>query len=618
MANYLRRRNPGYSPDHFKSFDEEWSTEKTNEVFFSFARLHLDQLSEAGWVTAGSWALGCISDCDLPRLLNGNPYVLDCSAADQYHLRQIDAFFGKRQDINVGVDRRAAAWEKFQQAERSCEAVNACFRAWMQGRFQFRPAVEGVIHAAQLKISKALAVRFPDGAPALADIPVRFGPGASTKVRKAKACLAVKAGNVPSCSANFHELDEAYRHIGFAETGSGLLVDVSTSVLSFVPKNALVDRAICTEPELNGLYQLGLGDLLADVLRDIGQDIRDQRRNQRAALYASLSGLLATIDLSSASDTVSRQLIWALFPSDWADLFDRLRSAECYYESGGIMQMQKLSSMGNGFTFPVETLVFWAISSAVGDKYKTRYGKKIEVYGDDIIVPSACVGELMSTLTDLGFRVNPSKSFWTGDFRESCGADYVLGINVRPAYFDGPLTGADVFRLHNFYASRGLYYMASLCEQLLHPCIRLRGPKGYGDGHLHCKYWVSQRPARADETGDSTFSFQTWTYKPKMLEWDIARRYLADTPRPGPQWYRRLNRTASERKFIPFQTKAYFRVKRLATYTAYARAQDASNFLGSIRSDGNVSVRYANGRPVLVYGRDLSEWALETDRKSVV
>jgi len=81
-----------------------------------------------------------------------------------------------------------------------------------------------------------------------------------------------------------------------------------------------------------------------------GVNLRDQSVNQRYALLGSIDGSLATIDLSSASDTVSYALVMSLLPSGWFDLLDLFRS-ECVEVPGGVIELEKFSSMGNAYTF---------------------------------------------------------------------------------------------------------------------------------------------------------------------------------------------------------------------------------------------------------------------------
>jgi len=126
-------------------------------------------------------------------------------------------------------------------------------------------------------------------------------------------------------------------------------------------------RSICVEPGLTSFYQLALGEEIRRRLLRVGVDIRDQTRNQLLAREGSVTGLLATIDLSSASDTMSYELIRYLLPPDWFDLLTSFRSPSVTYK-GSVIDLEMFSSMGNGFTFPLETLVYWSLTYAASQQ----------------------------------------------------------------------------------------------------------------------------------------------------------------------------------------------------------------------------------------------------------
>jgi hypothetical protein len=87
--------------------------------------------------------------------------------------------------------------------------------------------------------------------------------------------------------------------------------------------------------------------------------------------------------------------------------------------------------MGSALCFPVETIIFAAICEMVTRGFRTS--GRYSVFGDDMIVPQECVSSIFSVLEDLGFHVNKSKSFYGQEwFRESCGGEYVDGLDVTP------------------------------------------------------------------------------------------------------------------------------------------------------------------------------------------
>lgn len=171
---YSGRSNPA-SSWLVVGYDQYLEKEIANEILANLCRHHLSRLTPEGWHAAGDFIAGCLGDDNLPGIVLFDPDILGLSAHDQYHIRQCIALYSKRTDIDVGVDRKAVAVQKFWASEASCVTTNSCFRAWKQGRFQFRPLVERVLHASSIKISQVLG-----DCPLLSDLRPRFGPGATT------------------------------------------------------------------------------------------------------------------------------------------------------------------------------------------------------------------------------------------------------------------------------------------------------------------------------------------------------------------------------------------------------------------------------------------------------
>lgn len=440
------------------------------------------------------------------------------------HLRQALALFTKNKDLPLILDREKVAFAKFEAAEDQCRLTNECFSEYEAGRFRFLPFTDSVLHAASRKIASILG-----DVPSFDEVNPRFGPGATVDLKKSAANPRSKIDRVQSCSEAFVPLiPAAFRcmesmlelHGSFTREDPPDIfslggydvytvpVTVSPGRLSFVPKTAKTDRAIVVEPSLNGMFQMAYGDYIAKKLRRWGIDISDQTYNQRLAREGSITGELATLDLSSASDTVASGLLAHLLPLPWFQLLERLRSRSVTYKGKEIL-LSKFSSMGNGFTFPLETLIFYAISSSVTESLNGVGA--VMVYGDDIIVPSTCAPTLAKVLVELGFSVNTDKSFWDGPFRESCGKDYYYGADIRPCYIKETITPASLFTLHNHYVRVGLEDFASKVAKAIPKSIRLWGPPAYGDGHLHTHEWTGKPHQRMFGWGG--FTFDTWSYK---------------------------------------------------------------------------------------------------------
>jgi hypothetical protein len=199
--------------------------------------------------------------------------------------------------------------------------------------------------------------------------------------------------------------------------------------MAFVPKTAKTHRVIAVEPTLNGYLQKGVDRLLRALLyRKTGIDLSDQTGNSKLAREGSLGGEdpYVTIDLSSASDSVTEVLCKEILPAEWYRLLSSIRSHQTEID-GRKVRLPSFATMGNGFCFPLETLVFCAFAMASGAKIGD-----FRVYGDDIIVRQSIAGPLISFLHSMGFEVNKKKTFLEGPFRESCGTDYFEGTDVRP------------------------------------------------------------------------------------------------------------------------------------------------------------------------------------------
>lgn len=220
-----------------------------------------------------------------------------------------------------------------------------------------------------------------------------------------------------------------------------------SSVMFTVPKSSEIDRVACKEPEINMLLQRCVGSFIRKRLKTRANiSLNDQRINQRLARDAYHDSL-ATIDLSSASDSITRQLVVSLLPVDWWFLLDRIRVHTTIID-GEIHELEMFSSMGNGFTFELESLLFYALMRAICWASGTK--GRISVFGDDLIMPSSIAARFARVMSWFGFIVNTKKSHWTGGFRESCGEHYHYGRTVTPFYLRAPVRKkSDIIRLLN-------------------------------------------------------------------------------------------------------------------------------------------------------------------------
>ena len=277
-----------------------------------------------------------------------------------------------------------------------------------------------------------------------------FSGGASTSRRRGASFPAGKyTGKAHVTAEAYHWFLSVYKELpGWSNCPTPLEIEiVGGNVLFTVPKTTEIDRCACKEPDLNMFLQKGLGSTIRRKLRRVGINLNDQSINRDLARIGSSDGSLATLDLSAASDSVTYELVFLLMPFLWAVALDNLRCKFTYID-GEEHRNEMFSSMGNGFTFELESLLFYALSRTTA--YFCGISGVISVYGDDIIVPSALSQDLISVLRFFGFETNNSKSFWSGTFRESCGGHYDGGRDITPFYLRGPIKNlSDLMHIAN-------------------------------------------------------------------------------------------------------------------------------------------------------------------------
>jgi len=293
----------------------------------------------------------------------------------------------------------------------------------------------------------------------------RFGPGASNGVQGTHA--ADKIWQDMTCTALceplVHKLRSMNPYFVARDGREGVkgTKQVEGSRLTTVPKNEDTERTIAIEPSGNMCLQLAAGMYLEGALKHIGLDIRNQQpKNVAMAKRGSLLGDVATLDLKSASDMISLDLVRALMPSSWFDLLMKLRSPVITIpgdgkarEVGVQVELHMISTMGNGFTFPLMTLLIVAL---IYGFRCTRGGPSLYidwsntcVFGDDIIIPTYEYDGFVDVLTKAGLVVNLDKSYSAGSFRESCGGDFLNGVDVTPFYVKSLAAEPDVYVVIN-------------------------------------------------------------------------------------------------------------------------------------------------------------------------
>ncbi len=290
------------------------------------------------------------------------------------------------------------------------------------------------------------------------------------------------------CFANHHHLVDSI------DSSRPLLPrDELAMRVILVPKTQKTPRIIAADQTANQFVQQGIHSALlqrvkgSEFLRS-SIDWTNQERQRSLALRGSIDGSIATLDLSEASDRVHVSLVANMLKRHrlLKDTVFACRTTRASL-SGKTIFLEKFAPMGSALCFPFETMAFTVIvvravlqawQQPVTRRNVLRALRRVSLYGDDIIVPTETAISVMSGLESIGLKVNNRKSFWTGEFRESCGGDYFRGLDVTPVYLrydllDGndPKSLAATLSSQNQFFDKGWFDVSDYLTGL-HPKLR--------------------------------------------------------------------------------------------------------------------------------------------------
>lgn len=424
----------------------------------------------------------------------------DANPEAVFFLRQI-LFAAKKTDLDCTDDKKEKEILEFVAVDESLpeldefwksEPINSnCRKEPNYGGYQSSALYAGRVNAlpahkrGQLTVFLA-ALDYMSGAVTSAlgsydpgDWSFKHGPGAVSETTKPsnkyywKNWSDLLESEFPIADYGFHSFaswaDRAYH-------GNCIGSEEPCSRMVAVPKTYSKPRLIAAEPSENMWCQQNCWDYFSQRSRSTWIDqfvrFRDQTLNQKLCSRGSLDGTLATVDLSAASDRVTCHAVGQLFRSN-PKLLKCLRAfrTPCVEQTltskaPKRIRLRKFSTMGNACTFPVESLLFFCIAMAAtlvsrGRKLCMREIEslvgEVAVFGDDVVIPVDSRELFVEALEILDFKVNVGKSFWNGNFRESCGVDSFRGVTVTPAYWKtfydgGPESLDSVVQTHNnFY-----------------------------------------------------------------------------------------------------------------------------------------------------------------------
>jgi hypothetical protein len=294
------------------------------------------------------------------------------------------------------------------------------------------------------------------------DARFRHGPGAVSDLRTGLAYKYAFPNWSPRLSWMFPADEFAHANLRQFETlddwHTGRIPSQEpASKLCVVPKTQKAPRLIAAEPTCNQWAQQSVRSFLTDAIRrqhkrgklvySIGDSIDFSRQDLSGelALSSSLTREYATVDLSAASDRLSCWLIERLFRANYSLLSafvasrTRFLTNDIDKKSPKLVELRKFASMGSALTFPVQSLAFLILCLSAGvyaegmkESDWPKLLRRVRVYGDDLIVPVLWMPVVEVLLSTLYLKINRSKTFVKGNFRESCGTDAYMGHNVSP------------------------------------------------------------------------------------------------------------------------------------------------------------------------------------------
>jgi hypothetical protein len=335
-----------------------------------------------------------------------------------------------------------------------------------------------------------------------------------------------------------------------------ILVFVHGSRFSSVPKDVTKNRPINVEPFGNLVVQRTIGNGIRKIIKDRFKLDLDNLATIHRYRIRDVDKI-ATIDLKNCSDAITMSLCNFLLPPHLLRLIVQSRSAMVYGADDNYHVIRKVSSMGNGFTFELMTLILLSLARSMDSS--------ASVFGDDIIIKTELSGDLIHHLESVGFTVNQEKSFTSGPFRESCGANYHQDYGYIESYdFLYPESIGDCVVIFNKAVRLGLIYPSfkSLSDTLLRviPHV-LHG--GTDDKFLALKA-LDLIPA----THDEALAFPSFFVTPRSY----SKRRI---PRKVDERLREMNYNPAEFRLVPgFEFKSKLRsptVKHLHVHAHWAK-----------------------------------------------
>jgi hypothetical protein len=387
--------------------------------------------------------------CDLAEWVDPETDQLDWpvdSSTKQVAAYQLAKHFVSKFEADSSEAAEACALNKFLASNKRCESWELVLEtSWDEVLVNtLKRVLDNFYHVDGMPLVGSHLHVFSEG---------RTGPGANVGALGESLYTKLFSSKLTSSSHLLYELYRDYtrdrelfeRAEMARELSFGPVCVVRGSRLAFVPKKVDCSRTINIEATLNTYYQLGLESIMRRRLKSFfGIDLELQPvLNRELARLGSQEDELITLDLSEASNSIAFNMLKEFLPPGFFQWLKLGRHETVILPSGEELVLHMMSSMGNGYTFPLETAIFAAVvvSCAQARGVKIRLPRQghltsdsFGVFGDDIICNRKIAGDVKRLLMLLGFRINEDKSFVQGPFRESCGGDFFKGSPVRPVF----------------------------------------------------------------------------------------------------------------------------------------------------------------------------------------
>ena len=288
-----------------------------------------------------------------------------------------------------------------------------------------------------------------------------------------------------------------------------------------VPKTQKGPRIIAVEPVAMQFAQQLVSARIIESFQSSSYShlihFNDQTCNQKAALFGSRDQSNCTIDLSEASDRISCKLVQSVLrcvsPVIRQQIF-AVRSPLATIPSLGLtLTLRKFASMGSAVTFPLESIIFMALVVMIRAREIRKLQRmsrtdalklakeQVLIFGDDIIAPKDSCTDIINGLESYGLKVNRSKSFHNGMFRESCGVDAIAGYNITPIYVRS-LLPEDVGR-----TPESIVATVSLANRLFFAGLPITADFVVKNVGIHLDYVGNNSPILGLHTRENAYSF---------------------------------------------------------------------------------------------------------------